>query len=198
LGLQASTLILISTILVSLFVLYVRPSLIAKLVLHPYSVRRENRWYTLITSGFIHADLWHLAFNMLSLYFFAGRLEMVIGTENFLIIYFASMVISDLPTLYKQRDNYNYRSLGASGAVSAIIYSSILFNPLGTIYIYFIPMPAVVFGVLFIIYGYYMEKRGMDYINHSAHNWGAVSGVVLTLLLVPYSWDVFIQRLFSW
>ncbi len=196
-GYQVSTLILIATIAISLFVMYVKPALYEKLILHPYSVHRENRWYTLITSGFIHADIWHLAFNMLSFYFFAGGLEMIIGSENFLIIYFASMIISDLPTIYKQKDNENYRSLGASGAVSAIIYSSILFDPLGTIYIYFIPMPAIVFGVLFIVYGYYMEKRGMDYINHSAHNWGAISGVVLTLFLAPYSWDIFINSLFD-
>jgi len=196
LGIQVSTLILLATAAISLLVIYAKPDLYEKLVLHPFSVTRENRWYTLITSGFIHADIWHLAFNMLSFYFFAGRLEAVVGTENFLLIYFGSMIISDLPTIYKQRDNPNYRSLGASGAVSGIIYSSILFNPLGTIYIYFIPMPAIVFGILFIVYGYYMEKRGMDYINHSAHNWGAISGIVLTLILAPYSWDVFIQRLF--
>ncbi|MFH1049940.1 MAG: rhomboid family intramembrane serine protease [bacterium] len=194
--LQASTIILISTCIISLFVMYASPSLYEKIILHPYSIHRENKWYTFITSGFIHADIWHLAFNMMSLYFFARQFEWAVGMENFLIIYFASLVISDIPTFIKQKDNEGYRSLGASGAVSAIIYGSILFNPLGTIYIYFIPMPAIVFGVLFLVYGYYMEKRGMDYINHSAHNWGAISGVVLTLILAPYSWDEFIHRLF--
>jgi len=196
LNLQSSTIILIATVAVSLFVMYAKPELYGKMILHPFSMTRENRWYTLISSGFIHADIWHLAFNMLSLFFFAGQLERIIGSENFLIIYFTSMIISDIPTVIKHKDNPEYRSLGASGAVSAIIYSSILFNPIGTIYIYFIPMPAVLFGVLFLVYGYYMEKRGMDYINHTAHNWGAVSGVVLTLIFAPYSWDVFMHRLF--
>ncbi len=192
----ASIIILIATVGLSLYAMYGNQAIFGKLIMHPYSMTRENRWYTLITSGFIHADLWHLAFNMLSFYFFAFQLEYLIGTENFLIIYFAGLVLSDIPTVIKQKDNYEYRSLGASGAISAIIYSAILFNPLGTIYIYFIPMPAFVFAILFLVYGYYMGKKGMDYINHSAHNWGAVTGVVVTVLLIPQSVEIFINQLF--
>jgi len=128
--------------------------------LHPYSLTRENRWFTLITSGFIHADLWHLAFNMLSLYFFAGRLEGDIGTDNFLIIYFASMIISGIPTVFKHRIMKTFVHLGASGAVSAIIYSSILFIRWGNIHLFYTNACDCI-AVLFLVYGYYMEKRGM-------------------------------------
>jgi membrane associated rhomboid family serine protease len=192
----ASLIILIGTVAISLYTMYANPSLYDKMILHPFSLLRGKRWHTVITSGFIHADLWHLAFNMLSFYFFAFELELIIGTGNFLIIYFGSLILSDIPTIIKHKDNPGYRSLGASGAISGIIYSFILFYPTGTIYIYFIPMPAFVFAVLFLVYGWYMDKKGMDYINHSAHNWGAASGIILTVILIPESIKIFIQRIF--
>ena len=192
----AALIIFLATIGTSLYAMYKDNSLIGKLILHPYSVIHNNKWFTVITSSFIHADLFHLMFNMISFYFFAFQLENIVGTFNFLIIYFGSMAIADLPTIFKHKDNYNYRSLGASGAVSGVIYSFIVFFPLGTIYAFFIPMPAILFAVLFLVYGWWMSRRGMDFINHSAHNWGALSGFVLTLILIPGALNHFISSLF--
>ena len=192
----AATIILLLTSGVSLYALYQDNSLIHKFILHPYNVIHNNRWVTIITSSFIHADLYHLLFNMISFYFFAFSLEVIVGSGNFLIIYFSSMILADIPTIIKHKNDYNYRSLGASGAVSGVIYSFIVFFPKGTIYAMFIPMPAIVFAILFLLYGWWMNKRGIDYINHSAHNWGALSGFVITILLIPGAFNHFINQLF--
>jgi membrane associated rhomboid family serine protease len=184
-----ATIIFVITIGLSLYTMYRDTSLFGKFILHPYSVVRDRRWHTIITSGFIHADLWHLMFNMVSFYFFAFSLENIVGSANFTIIYFGSMILGDIPSIIKHKEDYNYRSLGASGAISGVIYSFIIFFPMGTIYAFFIPMPAFVFAILFLVYGWYMSRRGMDYINHSAHNWGAVAGFVLTIILIPQSFN---------
>ncbi len=192
----AAGIIFFVTIGISLYAMYGNRSLYNKMILSPMKVVHQNQWYLLITSGFIHADLMHLFFNMISFYFFAFQLENKIGTENFLIIYFGALILSDISTVIKNKDNPNYRSLGASGAISAVIYSMIMFAPTQLIYVYFIPMPAILFAVLFLLYGYWASKKSGDFINHSAHNWGAVVGVVLTIILVPQSLKIFISQLF--
>src|ERR1700743_3979742 len=110
----------------------------AQMILHPYSVYRGRRTYTVITSGFIHNDWMHLFFNMLSYYFFAFQLEPILGHWQFGVLYFLSLILSDLPTIYKHRNDDRYHSLGASGAVSAVVFSVILYDP-------FLPM-----GVMFL------------------------------------------------
>lgn len=190
----AAMIIFVVTIGLSLYTMYKDQSLYGKLIMHPYSLVRDNRWFTIISSGFIHGDLFHLMFNMVSFYFFAFSLENIVGTTNFLIIYFGSMIIGDIPSIIKYKDNYEYRSLGASGGISGVIYSFIVFFPMGTIYAFFIPMPAFVFAILFLAYGWFMSRRGMDFINHSAHNWGAIAGFVLTLLLKPWALNHFLSH----
>ncbi|MEO6851048.1 MAG: rhomboid family intramembrane serine protease, partial [Mucilaginibacter sp.] len=147
------------TIIVSLIAFY-NENIYARLMLHPYSVHRGQRVYGLITSGFIHADWMHLIFNMVSYFFFAFQLEAQLGHWQFGLLYMLSLVLSDLPSVSKHKNDYGYRSLGASGAVSAVIFGSILFDPLNPIYIMLIPIPiyGVIFAILYLVYCHYASK----------------------------------------
>lgn len=175
------------TILTSIMA-FSNDNLYANMILHPYSVSRKHRIYTLITSGLIHNDWMHLFFNMLSFYFFAFRLESMLGHWQFGTLYFVSLILSDLPTVYKHRNDDWYHSLGASGAVSAVIFSFILFDPLSKMMIMPIPIgiPAVVFGALYLVYCNYASKHSRDNINHDAHMFGALSGLLITIVLQPH------------
>jgi len=158
-----------------------------RFILHPYSVAQGKRVYTLVTSGLIHKDLSHLFFNMFSYYFFAFNLERAIGHWQFALLYIASLILSDMPTVVKHKNDYWYHSLGASGAISAVVFSQILFSPMDGMYIVLIPIPipAIVFGILYLIYCAYASRRGMDNINHDAHFYGAVCGIIITISLYP-------------
>lgn len=156
-----------------------------RLILTPYWIERKKEYYRFITSGFIHADLKHLIFNMISLYFFGYIVEAWLGTGLYVLLYITAIVVSDIPTYLKHKNNSNYASLGASGAVSAVIFASILLHPINLIFIYFIPMPAIVFGILYLAYSYYMDKQSRDNVNHSAHLYGAVYGLVFVGVLYP-------------
>jgi membrane associated rhomboid family serine protease len=169
----------------------------ANMILHPYSVSRGQRIYTVITSGLIHNDWMHLFFNILSYYFFAFQLEPVLGHWQFGLLYVLSLILSDLPTVYKHRNDDWYHSLGASGAVSAIIFSAIMYNPVSTIMILPIPFPiySIVFGVLYLIYCNYASKYARDNINHDAHMFGALSGLLITIVLHPQVVHDFIAQI---
>ena len=158
-----------------------------RFILHPYSVAQGKRVYTLVTSGLIHKDLSHLFFNMFSYYFFAFNLERAIGHWQFALLYIASLILSDMPTVVKHKNDYWYHSLGASGAISAVVFSQILFSPMDGMYIVLIPIPipAIVFGALYLIYCAYASRRGMDNINHDAHFYGAICGIIITISLYP-------------
>jgi membrane associated rhomboid family serine protease len=164
--------------------------IINKTILWPYGINRKKEWYRFISSGFIHADIMHLAFNMFTLYFFGRAVENYFNSYNlggnisYLALYFLGMIVASLPSYVKNKDEYNYRSLGASGAVSAVVFACILFNPWGTIIIYVIPMPFIIYAVLYVVYCVYMSKRGGDYINHDAHLWGSLFGLLFTLALI--------------
>jgi membrane associated rhomboid family serine protease len=172
------------TLIVSLLA-FSSDDLYGKFILHPYSLTRGDGWYTVITSGLIHRDWGHLFFNMMSYYFFAFTLETYLGHWQFGLLYVVSLVLSDLPTIAKHKDDYWYRSLGASGAISAVIFSYIMFNPMARMGIMFIPIPipAILFGALYLVYCVYASKRSQDNINHDAHFYGALSGVGLTIIL---------------
>jgi len=169
-----------------------------QLTCHPYSIVHQKKWYMLLTSGFLHADLNHLIFNALSYFFFALPLERMIGSEAFLLVFLGSMVISDLPTVYKHRNDPGYRSLGASGGVTGVIFSYILFDPNSKIYLFLIPIgiPAFIFAILYLAYSFYAERNGQDYINHSAHIWGGVSGAAITIAMFPGVLPLFFQQIF--
>jgi len=162
-------------------------ALYERCILHPYSVARGERVYTLLTSGLIHKDLSHLFFNMFSYYFFAFQLELRIGHWQFALLYVASLILSDMPTVIKHKEDYWYHSLGASGAISAVVFSYILFEPMSKMGILFIPIPipAILFGVLYLVYCAYASRRGVGNINHDAHFYGAVCGIIITVSLYP-------------
>lgn len=161
-------------------------SLFGKFMLHPYSVANGKKYYTFITSGLIHADWMHLFFNMFTFIAFAFKLETLLGHWQFGLLYFVSMVLADIPSVLKHKENFRYNSLGASGAISAVLFSFILFYPLSELMIFPIPfsIPAIIFGVLYLVYCYFMAKQSRDNINHDAHLFGALAGLIITLLLV--------------
>jgi membrane associated rhomboid family serine protease len=171
--------------------------LYSELTLHPYSVARGEKAWTVITSGLIHRDWSHLLFNMLSYYFFAFQLESIIGHWQFALLYIASLILSDLPTIGKHKEDYWYRSLGASGAISAVVFSYILFNPMSRMIIFPlpIPIPAILYGVLYLVYCAYASRQSNDSINHDAHFFGALSGIMITILLYHEVIPLFIRQL---
>jgi membrane associated rhomboid family serine protease len=171
--------------------------LYSELTLHPYSVARGEKVWTVITSGLIHRDWSHLLFNMLSYYFFAFQLESIIGHWQFALLYIASLILSDLPTIGKHKEDYWYRSLGASGAISAVVFSYILFNPMSRMIIFPlpIPIPAILYGVLYLVYCAYASRQSNDSINHDAHFFGALSGIMITILLYHEVVPLFIRQL---
>jgi len=169
-----------------------------ELSLHPYSVVRGKRLYTIVSHGFVHADLVHLMFNAVSYYSIAFALELVLGWRDFLIVYTGSMVLGTLPTLMKRRNAPDYRSLGASGAISGLFFSAMLFFPTSRIVLFFIPIgiPIPLFAVLFLVFSYAAAKRGRSPIAHDAHFYGAISGLTVTLLLRPDALHTFLAAVF--
>lgn len=168
------------------------------LILYPPAINR-GQYYRFVTSGFIHADLQHLLFNMLTLYFFGSVMEQflneAIGKWAFLTMYLAAIVVSDIPSYLKNRNNAGYASLGASGGVSAILFGYILLAPWQTIYVFVFPVPAIIFALLYMGYSVYMSKKGGDNVNHDAHIWGAVFGIVFILLNVKGALAHFLSSL---
>lgn len=177
--------IFLVTIGISIYTIYKNHALLYRMMFSPYEAMKNGKWFTIITSGFVHGDLTHLLFNMFTFYFFAFRLESVIGGINFLIIYFGSMVLADIGSLIKHKDNPEYRSLGASGAISGVLFSSILYFPNSSLMIFPlpIPIPAPLFGVLYLAWCYFAAKKAQDNINHSAHFIGAAAGLAITVAL---------------
>ena len=166
-----------------------------KLIFNAYQVWHRKEWYRMLTSGMIHSGWGHLFFNMLTLYFFGRVVEQyfsaafggVLGTVLYVVLYVSALAISSLGDLVKYRNNWNYNALGASGAVSAVLFASILFAPKMGIYIYLIPIPVpgYMFAPLYLLYCWYMAKRNMDNIGHTAHFWGAVYGILFPIICKP-------------
>lgn len=173
--------------------------LYGKFMLHPYSVSRRHKVYTLITSGLIHADWMHLIFNMMTFFFFAFQLEAMIGSWQFGAVYFLSLVLSDIPSVMKHKNDMWYNSLGASGAISGVLFSFILFQPFSSMMIFPIPIPiwAIIFGPLYLVYCVYASKNARDHINHDAHFFGALAGMIVTILVVPGTIPHFIGQLLA-
>lgn len=147
---------------------------------------RSGEQIRMLSSGFLHADIGHLVFNMITLYFFAPVVSGYLGNFMFVIIYFASLIFGSLLTLVMHKNDYNYRAVGASGAVTGVLYSAILLRPDMMLGIFFIiPMPAYVFGILYLLFSIYGMKAKNDGIGHSAHFGGAIGGYLITLLVYP-------------
>ncbi|GEO04297.1 rhomboid family intramembrane serine protease [Adhaeribacter aerolatus] len=203
---SVTLIIIILTVGISIYA-WSNEDLLRNWIFHPFSVNKNHQYYRFVTSGFLHADWMHLFFNMLTLYFFGEMVETVfiyhygpqIGIFLYLLIYLGGMIVADLPSYIKHKKDYDYRALGASGAVSAIIFSSILFNPTREICLYaFLCMPGFVFGLLYLIYSYYQSKQMGDNINHDAHLYGAIFGFILAIFLVPGSFGSFVQQIAQW
>jgi membrane associated rhomboid family serine protease len=192
-----ASLILLFTVVTSIYA-FNDPTLYGKFMLHPYSVYRKNKLYTLITSGMIHSDWMHLIFNMMTFFFFAFTLEAQIGSFKFGLVYFASLILSDIPTIFRHKDDFWYNSLGASGAISGVLFSFILFYPLAPLSLFFLPIgiPAVLFGGLYLLYCVYASKQSRDNINHDAHFFGALTGIIITILIIPGIVPHFLSTLF--
>jgi membrane associated rhomboid family serine protease len=196
----ANLLIIALTVAVSLWGLG-DARVIHALILWPPAVKKKGEVYRLASYGVVHADVPHLLFNMVTLYFFGQAIEVVylraLGQLGYVWFYVMALLVSILPTYLRHRDDPNYRSLGASGAVSAVLFAFILFRPLDSIYLFFIPIPipAIVFAVLYVVYETWSQKQAKDNVNHSAHLWGAAFGVVFTLLMVPGAGSAFLRQL---
>ena len=193
------TLILIAvTVLVS-WLAFDRPRLLDRLILWPPAIDRNKQYDRLLTHGFIHADWQHLLFNMITLFFFGRVAEQVIGSMigpvGFLLFYLSAIVIAILPTYLRHRHDTRYRSLGASGAVSAVLFAFILVQPWSLIFVFFLPVPAIVYGAFFVGYSIWMDRQGGDNTNHNAHLSGAIYGVLFMLLMEPRIAGYFLQRL---
>lgn len=186
-----TTAILAITCIIS-FVSFSNQKLLDDLIFYPPAITKHQQWYRFITCGFIHADFMHLAFNMYSFYMFGNAIETACvdiygryGATVYLLLYISSLFFCLLPTYFKNKNNYNYRSLGASGAVSAIVFAFIFLAPLQGIGLIIIPgltAPAFIFGFIYLGVSAYLAKKGSGNINHSAHFWGAVYGVVFLII----------------
>ncbi len=198
------TLIIIIVTVAASFYAWNNADIMYRWMLEPYTMKRKNEYHRFLTSGFIHADYLHLGLNMFSLFSFGEVAESIfeqifgpIGKFAFLVFYLVALVASDLPVFFKQKDNYNYRALGASGAVSSVIFLVILFFPTSEVRLYFIPMPAVVMGVLYMGYSYWMSKNQYDNISHDAHLFGALFGLIAGVIIFPRVLINFVEQISS-
>ena len=197
------TYLIIGTASVVSYICFGRRDLVNRLSFNSYAIFKRKELYRLITHGFVHADMTHLLINMFTFWSFGTYMESVFnsvgfGRWGFLGLYFGGMIFSSLYDLIKYRDNIYYQSIGASGAVSAVLFSSIIFDPWSSILLFaIIPIPGIIFGVLYLIYCQYMAKQSSDNINHNAHFYGALYGLLFPTLLQPSLITVFISQLLS-
>lgn len=190
---MATIIIIVITALISVSAFSNR-NIYRRLVFNAYDIKHFNNHYRFISYGFLHADWMHLIVNMLVLYMFGSGVESFFsmlwpgkGWFYFILLYMGGIAMSTIPSFGKHKDDYSYNAVGASGAVSAVLFSFILFQPLNKVYFFLIPVgiPAVIFGVLYLAYSWYMSKKNIDNIGHDVHFWGAVYGMVFTLAIKP-------------
>jgi membrane associated rhomboid family serine protease len=176
-----------ATLVASLAGLYAKPQIIERSLFRPYWFLRRKQYDTIVTSGFVHADLPHLIFNMVTFWFFAFPLERQIGPVRFAVLYFLALAVSDLGTYFKHRIDPQYASLGASGAISAVLFAAIVYFPWMKLFIIPIPLPipAPLFAVGYVAYSWYSARQARGRINHDAHLGGALFGLLFVLLTDP-------------
>ncbi|WP_460762493.1 rhomboid family intramembrane serine protease [Niabella terrae] len=199
--------ITIATVLVSLWG-FSNQKIIDDLIFYGPAISSRRQYYRFITAGFIHADFMHLAFNMFAFYSFGRILEKtafaapeIFGKDApiyFSMLYLGGLIVSSIPDYFKHKDNYYFRSLGASGAVSSVIFACIVLFPTLPISIMFLPIgiPGWIFGLLYLLLTAYLDKRGGGNINHSAHLWGALFGVVFMVVFVSLKGEINIWQNF--
>ena len=182
-----ASLLLAAIVLASLVGLWAAPAMIERNLFRPFWLVPRRQYPTLITSAFLHADLTHLLFNAFTFWAFAFPLERTIGTASFLALYFFGLLASDLGTYFKHRRDPGYQCLGASGAILAVLFASIVYFPSGSIFILPIPVPipAPLFALAYLAYSYYASQRARGRVNHDAHLAGALAGIGFVLLTDP-------------
>lgn len=201
--------LLIFTVVVSI-VGFQNDEIQRRMMLNPYETMRKKQFHRLLTSGFVHGGWMHLGFNMLTFFFFAPVVEETflmhfrssgfgLAFAAFIGVYLGGIIISDIPTLMKFKDQPNYNSLGASGGVSAVVFASILFNPVSNICLYgILCLPGFILGIIYVGYSYYMDKKAESNINHSAHLYGALYGIAFCLLIRPKWFSEFLFQIQGW
>jgi len=195
--------IIVITSIVSIMA-FSRYDLMEKLQFNASRIYHQKEYYRLITHGFVHANWEHLIVNMIVLLSFGKAIEMYfqygfgrMANAYFLILYFGGMVISNAYALFKHRDDYYYNAVGASGAVSAVLFAAIFFDPWNKIYFFgILPMPGILFAVLYLIYSWYMSRKQSDNIAHDAHFLGALFGFLFPVLLNFRLLEQFLDKLF--
>lgn len=196
-----TTVIVLITVIISILA-WQDKRVMGRLIFDPLSITRFKQYDRFLTHGLIHADAMHLLFNMFTLYSFGRVLEKFylykLGSLGFVGFYVLAIIIAIIPTFIKHKNNPRYLSLGASGAVSAVLFAYILFDPWNMIYLFaIIPLPAIVFAILYVAYEIYSNKKGGSNINHSAHLYGAGFGILATIALEPGILIHFFGRLLS-
>jgi membrane associated rhomboid family serine protease len=188
-GAPAATLLLLITLVVSVLGLTRWPALVDRQLLRPHGLARRGDWHTLVTSGFIHADIAHLAFNAFTFWAFGFGLERALGTPAFVLLYLLGLLVSSGTTAWLHRKDPGYASLGASGAISAVLFASIVVFPQSSIFILPIPfpIPAPLFAVLYLVFSVWASRARTGRINHDAHIAGALTGVLFMAVLAPGS-----------
>jgi len=198
--------IIVITAVVSVYA-FQRPEIMYRYNFSPYQVIKRKEYYRLFSHALLHVDWMHLIINMLVLYSFANVLIFFFNHYFafmpagllFLIFYVLAILASSLVRLFKQKDNYSYSAVGASGAVSAVVFACIFFAPLEKVLFFgVLPIPGIVFGIAYLAYSYYMGKKNVDNIGHDAHFWGAIFGFLFPLVLEPRLINVFLNQLLNW
>jgi membrane associated rhomboid family serine protease len=192
--LSLTVIIILITSAISIYA-FQQPELLNRLLFHPYSIRRRNEWYRFVSSGFVHGSWLHLLFNMFTFYWFGEAVERYVlkplfGSELggilFITLFVIGIIIAHISTYIKYKDAPHYRSLGASGGVAAVVFCSIMFYPVNDLCLYgLLCIPGFILGPLYLIYSYYQGKKGTDNINHEAHLFGAIFGIVFAILVDP-------------
>ena len=190
-NMSVTLILIIVNVLVSLAALYGSEELFHKGMLKPYRTVREKTWYDMVSSGFIHGSLLHLFVNMFVLYIFGMVMEQVLGVAHFSALYFSGLIAASVPSLIHHRNNPDFATIGASGAVEAVLFSYIFVFPTEKLILVLlpIPIPAWLFGILFLLYSVFQGRRGDKKVNHAAHIAGAFWGILYLLIFVPNSVD---------
>lgn len=191
--------ILVLICVVSLSGLFVAPQIISRSLFRPYWLVRRAEYSTLVSSGFVHADIGHLIFNAITFYSFAFFLERAIGTTRFVVLYFAGLLLGNLGTYVKHRNDPNYSSLGASGAILTVMFASIVYFPSQRLFIIPIPVPipAPLFALGYLAYSYYSARQSRGKINHDAHIGGALTGLAFVAATDPGAYRNLLTTIFN-
>jgi membrane associated rhomboid family serine protease len=192
---SVAAIILVVTLATSLAALYGSPKIIEHCLFRPYWFLRRRQYASIVTSGLVHADLPHLIFNLITFYFFAFQLEKQIGGARFAALYLIGLVVSDAGTYFKHRNDRDYASLGASGAISAVLFASIVYFPWQKLFIIPIPVPipAPIFAIGYVAYSWYSSRHARGRINHDAHLGGALAGLAFVAITDPGAYRQLLQ-----